>query len=69
MNITKWEKINRTQMKVVHKRLQVCTSDTRKIKINIEVTSNNNFVKNLCLNKAFKLTQNLQAEVRLWEEP
>ena len=33
------------------------------IKINIEVTSKNNFVKDLCLIKAFKLTQNLQAEV------
>ena len=33
------------------------------IKINIEVTSKNNFVKDLRLNKAFKLTQNLQAEV------
>ena len=33
------------------------------IKINIEVTSNNNVVIDLCINKAFKLIQNLQVEV------
>ena len=62
MNIITGEKYNYTQLKVVHKRLQVCTSDTWMIKIDIEVTSNNNFVKDVRFNKAFK-PQNLQVEV------